>query len=39
MIINPIAFYLAVLLIYGIIHFIRARINRPVADKQPAHSL
>ena len=39
MIINPIAFYLAVLLIYGIIHFIRARVNRPVADKQPAHSL
>ena len=36
MIINPIVFFLAVLLIYGIIHAVRALAQKSAAKKQPA---
>lgn len=36
MIINPIVFFLAVLLIYGVIHAVRALANKKAAKKQPA---
>lgn len=36
MIINPVVFFLAVLLIYGVIHAVRAVASKKSADKQPA---